>query len=348
MRMRQRVVFVVVAVVALVAAVAGIVAWRHRSGREAGSPPPVVPGFAAPAAPVPSSAVPPAIAAPDPAAAPGSVTVAAVGDLVCDPGRQADDDGDGSGPRQCQQRAVSDLVLERHPAALLALGDTQYSRGTFDAYLRSYDPTYGRLLDITHPVPGNHEYETPGAAGYFAYFGRRAGTPGSGYYSYDLGAWHVVALNSNCGAVSCEAGGEQERWLRADLAAHPATCTLAYWHHPRWSHGEHGDDRDVAPLVRAAYDAGVELILTGHDHDYERYVPRSPSGDAEPGRGVREFVVGTGGRNLRTAHGGEGTEAVDSDTFGALFLTLSPAGYSWRFTPVGASRFSDHGSDRCH
>jgi hypothetical protein len=282
---------------------------------------------------------------PRPLLSPRGVVVAAVGDMVCDPA-DVDVFGQGRDARQCQYRRVSDLVVNQRPAALLALGDTQYEDGALQTYRTTYAPTFVRLLDITHPAPGNHEYHTLGASGYFGYFGARAGSSGQGYYSFDLGGWHVVALNSNCGEVSCGGGQAQERWLRADLAAHPAPCTIAYWHHPRWSHGQHGDNQQVAPLVQALYDGGVDVLLTGHDHDYERFTPRAPDGSADP-RGLREFVVGTGGRDVRSARAGIGTEAVNSDSFGALFLTLTPTGYGWQFMASNGSGFSDSGSATC-
>jgi hypothetical protein len=294
----------------------------------------------------PTAAGTPSADAPTPGTASAGVTVAAVGDLVCDPAK-VDEDGNGKDPRQCQQKSVSSMVLARRPAALLALGDTQYADGTLDAFRTTYAPTYGRLLDVTYPVPGNHEYQTPRAAGYYAYFGLRAGSPDRGYYSFDLGGWHLVALNSNCGEVSCAAGSAQERWLRADLAAHPAVCTLAFWHHPRWSHGDHGDNPRVAPLVRALYDGKADVMLAGHDHDYERYALRAPDGTPDP-RGLRQFVVGTGGRNLRSVQGGTGTEAAEGDSFGALFLTLTPTGYSWRFTASNGTGYTDTGTTACH
>jgi hypothetical protein len=267
--------------------------------------------------------------------------------MACDPVNPGDDDGDGTGPMQCQHKAVSDQVLAAHPAAFLPLGDNQYVDGTLSAFRASYAPTFGRLLSITRPTPGNHEYNDGHGAGYYAYFGARAGSPSLGYYSYDLGGWHLIALNSNCTDVSCAAGGAQERWLRADLAAHPAACTLAYWHHPRWSHGEHGDNADVDPLVRALYDGHAEVVLNGHDHDYERFAPRAPDGTADA-KGTREFVVGTGGRSLRAASGGTGTDVINSNSFGALFLTLKPHGYSWRFSAENGSGFTDTGTATCH
>jgi 3',5'-cyclic AMP phosphodiesterase CpdA len=292
------------------------------------------------AAPATSSSSGAAGAQVGPAAA-GSVTVAAVGDLACPPGHDV-----SSG--QCQERAVADLLVSRAPAAFLPLGDNQYENGTLNDYRNGYDRSYGRLLEVTRPVPGNHEYNTRGAAGYYDYFGARAGERTKGYYSYDLGGWHLVALNSNCDDVPCGRGSEQERWLRADLAANPATCTLAYWHHPRWSDGEHGDLDRSAALVQALYDDGVELLLVGHDHDYERYAPRAPSGAADPQRGLRQIVVGTGGRSLRAADPGPGVDAMDARTFGALFLTLTPTSYSWQFAAAAGGSFADTGSAACH
>lgn len=278
----------------------------------------------------------------------GSTTIAATGDMVCDPVRPgADGDGDGTGPNQCQQMQVSDLVVARHPDAFLTLGDNQYVDGTLTAYRSTYGPSFGRLLTITHPVPGNHEYKDGNGGGYYAYFGARAGNPSRGFYSYDLGGWHLVALNSNCSAVSCATGSAQERWLRADLAAHPAACTLAYWHHPRWSHGVHGNTAAVAPLVRALADGRADVILNGHDHDYERLAPGDANGAADP-NGIREFVVGTGGRSLRAASGGDRTEAINTRSFGALFLTLSPHRYSWNFVSSNGTGFTDTGSATCH
>jgi acid phosphatase type 7 len=205
------------------------------------------------------------------------------------------------------------------------------------------------------PMPGNHEYDTRGAAGYFHYFGRAAGDPGKGYYSYDLGEWHIVALNSNCKEEEvggCEASSQQVRWLKADLAANKdQRCTLAYMHHPRFSSGkEHGNIHYVKPLWEALYEAGADVVLSGHEHNYERFAPQTPAGRADPQRGIREFVVGTGG--------GKGhypisepiaiSEVHNDETYGVLKLTLRPKSYEWRFVPEEGETFTDSGSARCH
>ena len=203
---------------------------------------------------------------------------------------------------------------------------------------------------MIRPTPGNHDYTTSTAAAYYSYFGAAAGSSGKGYYSYDVGQWHVVALNSNCSAVGgCNAGSAQETWLRADLAAHPNKCTLAYWHHPRFSSGYHGASTSVQPLWQALYDAGAELVLNGHDHDYERFAPQTPTGQADPARGIREFVVGTGGASERAFSAtANNSEARNSSTFGVLQLTLHPSSYEWRFVPVAGQSFTDSGSAPCH
>jgi hypothetical protein len=276
------------------------------------------------------------------------VLVAAVGDIACSPSSSAFNGGRGRGS-ECRHQAVADLIASRQPAAFLALGDIQYDNGTLAAFRGSYDKAFGRLLPITHPVVGNHEYRTPGAAGYWDYFGSRAGPRGKGWYSFDIGAWHVVALNANCDVVSCAAGSEQERWLRADLAAHKARCTLAMWHQPRWSSGsEHGDSKQALALVQALYDHRVDVLLSGHDHDYERFAPQDPAGGLDRARGVRQFVVGGGGKNLRTMTGEKNTEAKDASTFGALFLSLSPNEYSWTYTATYGGSYSDTGTTACH
>jgi hypothetical protein len=274
--------------------------------------------------------------------------IAAAGDIACDPASSSYEGGAGTDD-DCRQAATSDLLVGAGYAAVLALGDLQYENGAADAFLESYDPTWGRVKSVTAPVPGNHEYRTGGAAGYFSYFGARAGDPDKGYYSFDLAGWHLVALNSNCSKVGgCGAGSPQERWLRRDLAASTPRCTLAFWHHPRFSSGWHGGRDAYAAFWQALYDAGADVVLVGHDHDYERFAPQDGFGRRDLARGVREFVVGTGGKKLRGMSGLEpNSEAHDGSTFGVLELTLGRSAYAWRFRPADGS-FADGGSYRCH
>ena len=233
---------------------------------------------------------------------------------------------------------------------MLALGDLQYEDGAFSKFGASYDPSWGRVKAITHPAVGNHEYGTSGAAGYFQYFGAAAGDPTTGYYSFDVGAWHLVALNSNCAQVGgCGAGSAQEQWLRADLSAHSAgSCTLAFWHHPRFSSGEHGSDATYTAFWQALYDANADVVLVGHDHDYERFAPQTASGALDTAQGIREFVVGTGGKEQRSfATIRANSEARSVTSAGVLELTLDAAGYGWRFIPA-VGTFTDAGTAACH
>ncbi len=241
-------------------------------------------------------------------------------------------------------------LLDTLAGTVLTLGDEAYDSGTSTQFAECYGPTWGRRLADTKPAPGNHEYNTAGATGYYGYFGAAAGDPAKGYYSYDLGAWHMVVINSNCRAVGgCGAGSPQELWLRADLAAHPAACTLAYWHHPRFSSGRHGNQAYMEPIWQALYEAGADVVLNGHDHSYERFAPQMPDGGADAAFGVRAFVVGTGGRS----HYGFKTIAANSEvrnssTYGVLTMTLHSTGYDWQFVPVAGQTFTDRGSGRCH
>jgi hypothetical protein len=232
--------------------------------------------------------------------------------------------------------------------AVFALGDNQYEEGTPNQFMKSYDLSWGWYKAITYPVPGNHEYRVPGIADYYSYFGERAGEPAKGYYSFDLGDWHIVALNSNCADVGCEAGSEQEMWLRADLAAHPNTCTLAFWHHPLFSSGNHGNSPVVADLWRALSDARVDLLLVGHDHHYERFAPQTAESVVDYETGVRQFLVGTGGKNhygLATAE--PNSEVRNASTHGVLKLELYAGGYDWAFVPEAGATFTDAGSATC-
>lgn len=228
---------------------------------------------------------------------PSDPVIAAAGDIACEPTMNSNINGRQAG-QTCHMQATSDLLMAQRFEAVLALGDLQYEDGALVKFQKSYDLTWGRVKAITHPAVGNHEYGTPGAAGYFSYFGGAAGAKDKGYYSFDIGAWHLIALNANCTKVGCQAGSAQEQWLKADLAKHPAKCTLAYWHQPRFSSALHGNNAATDAFWQDLYQAGAEIVLNGHDHDYERFAPQTPAAIADPQRGIREFVVGTGGKSL--------------------------------------------------
>ncbi len=243
-------------------------------------------------------------------------------------------------------------LLDRLGGRVATLGDHAYRSGSRSEFDRCYDPTWGRAKNRTRPAAGNHEYNTPDADAYFDYFGAAAGNPRTGYYSYDLGRWHVVVINSNCSEVGgCGAGSPQHDWLLADLAAHPADCTLAYWHHPRFSSGsKHGGSSEMQPIWQALYDHDADLVLSGHEHNYERFTPQDPTGKADPERGIRQFVVGTGGGKGHYPFGriADNSEKRNSDTFGVLKLRLHPTSYGWEFVPVAGKSFHDSGSSACH
>jgi acid phosphatase type 7 len=246
--------------------------------------------------------------------------------------------------------ATARLVGSIDGSTVLTLGDEAYPEGTPEEFEECYKPTWGRFEDRTKPVPGNHEYHTREAKGYFGYFGKAASEAGKGYYSYDLGQWHIVALNSNCEEVGCAASSPQVRWLKADLAKDSKTCTLAYFHYPLFSSGKYRPGiRQVKPLWEALYAAGADVVLNGHDHNYQRFAPQDPNGKADPERGIREFVVGTGGRShYPILDPIANSEIYDDETFGVLKLTPRPEGYEWRFLPVEGETFTDSGSARCH
>ena len=240
-------------------------------------------------------------------------------------------------------------LLEGVPATIAALGDLAYPRGTAEEFADCYGPSWGPFRARTRPAAGNHDFATPGAAPYFDYWSSLAGLAGAGYYSYDLGAWHVVVLNSNCRFVACDPGSLQETWLRGDLAQHPARCTLAYFHHPLFSSTAGTATPAVQPLWQDLYDAGADVVLNGHAHNYQRFAPQTPQGAADPQRGIREFVVGTGG-NSHHALGPPlaNQENVDDTTYGVLRLLLLEAGYRWEFVPAGDGIFTESGAADCH
>lgn len=241
-------------------------------------------------------------------------------------------------------------LLDRIGGTVFTLGDNVYDNGSIADYRNCYDATWGRHRARTKPTPGNHEYQTRNASGYFAYFGASAGASSKGYYSYELGDWHIVVLNSNCSVVACAAGSPQEQWLRADLAANTKPCTLAYWHHPRFNSGaEHGNATSVAPFWDALYQHSADVVLNGHEHLYERFAPQTPSALADPSHGIRQFTVGTGGRSHYDFGRVEpNSEVREAYTYGVLKLTLRADGYDWQFVPVAGARFTDAGSGSCH
>ena len=301
-----------------------------------------------------------AAGAPVRTASDAGVRIAAVGDIACK-------NPPGNNSHACRYDSVSNLIAAGGYQAFLPLGDNQYEAGSYADYLANYDLYFGRFLAITYPVPGNHEYGTPDAAGYFDYFGNIAHGPG-GWYSYDLGSWHVIALNSAiCSPYTgapCDAGTPEYDWLEADLAAHPNSeypCTLAYWHHPVWdwekyqnNHWVQSYDYDRAkPFWQLLYRAGADVVLNGHNHSYQRYAPMNATGGADRAHGIREFIVGTGGRNLQSL-GSVSTMPPtfvtgQDSSFGVLAVTLRPGSYSWSFrTADGSPAFSDAGSAACH
>jgi hypothetical protein len=286
-----------------------------------------------------------AVVVPQPAA-PASQTdpvIAAAGDIACQP-------GDPVTGGTCHHRQTSDIILAQPFDAVLTLGDNQYESGTLWQFQNSYQQSWGRFKSITHPSPGNHEYASSQAAGYYAYFGSAAGDPKKGYYSFDLGSWHIISLNSNCENVPCSRGSPQEQWLRVDLATHQNACTLAYWHHPRFTSGAvHHSDARMQPFWQALYEFHADVVLSGHQHNYERFAPQSPVGDADPSNGIHQFVVGTGGKNLYAFESTPAPNSVvrNSDTFGVLKLTLHPTSYDWEFLPEAGKSFTDSGSATC-
>jgi 3',5'-cyclic AMP phosphodiesterase CpdA len=258
--------------------------------------------------------------------------------------------GDISDCRNDNDEATAKL-LDDIEGTVFTAGDNVYRSGTYAEYMDCYDPTWGRHKGRTKPAPGNHGYNTEGASGYFNYFGAAAGDPNKGYYSYDLGEWHIVVLNSMCEEVGgCEETSPQITWLKQDLANNQTACTLAIWHHPLFSSGgEHGSDPKMQAAWDALYAANAELVVNGHDHDYERFAPQTPSAVADPTNGIREFVVGTGGGSLD----GLGTKRANSevfndDTYGVLKLTLHSGSYDWEFVPEAGKSFSDSGTTGCH
>jgi acid phosphatase type 7 len=244
-------------------------------------------------------------------------------------------------------------LLDSIQGTVYVAGDLAYPDGTAEEFADCYGPTWGRHKARTRPSPGNHEFHAGGATPYFDYFGAAAGDPKKGYYSYDLGTWHVIVINSNCSELpgGCAKDSPEEQWLRQDLAQRATACTVAYWHHPLFSSGgKHGNDPEMKPLWQDLYAANADLVINGHDHDYERFAPQDPDGKLDTARGIREFVVGSGGKNSHRSFGETkpNSEVRNADTFGVLKLTLHSKSYEWEFVPEEGKTFKDSGSGTCH
>ena len=236
-------------------------------------------------------------------------------------------------------------LLDGIPGTVFTVGDNAYDDGTAEQFKKCYGPTWGRHRDRTRPSPGNHDYHTEGAKPYYDYFGELAGPHGRGYYSYDLGSWHIISLDSYVGT---ERGSSQLQWLKEDLAANKVDCILAYWHIPLFSSGPHGGDAKVKEMWKLLYAAGVDVVVNGHDHDYERFAPVDPDGKADAARGIRQFVVGTGGGGVyKFKKPARHSEVRDNTTYGVLKLTLGPGRYGWEFVPTQAQGFTDTGTGVC-
>jgi len=297
-----------------------------------------------------TSSGPPTATVEPPPVPEGAKVVAAAGDIACEP---SDSDFDGGDPNQCQSRATADLLADAD--AVLPLGDLQYSDGKLEAFDQSYDATWGTFAAESYPVPGNHDYHVAGAAGYYDYWAskdRPIGSGRSGYYSWDLGSWHLIALNSNCDDVPCLDGSPQNDFLEQDLASTTQPCVLAYWHHPLFNSGEtHGDSTPpgAKAFMEDLFAAGADIIVSGHEHNYQRYGKQDPNGQADP-KGIREFVVGTGGKS----HYGlldekdPNYEFGDAVDFGVLKLHLGDNSYSWEFVSVAGSVIDAGGPLRCN
>jgi len=296
-----------------------------------------------------------------------ATTITAVGDLGCGTSDPDYNGGAGTASR-CRQRAVSDLVVDQLPTAFLPLGDNQYANGGLADFEAVYEPTFGRANAVVYPVIGNVEYDTPSAQGYFDYYANAGVTgrirasgadtsnyDGGHYYSFDIGDWHLIALNSNCAKVpgGCGVGSAQEAWLKRDLAAHPNRCTLAYFHHPRWNSGRLGNDTSGSAFWKALYAAGADVVLNGHgNHHYERHAPQDPTGAPDAVNGLRQFLVSTGGEGLGTPPVTPGKldtlEVADYTSLGVLRMTLHERSYDWSFVPATGGSFTDSGSGTCH
>jgi acid phosphatase type 7 len=249
-----------------------------------------------------------------------------------------------------QTAALVEQQIAQFPNTVVFMaGDDVNESGRGVEYRNCFTPSWGRFIDRIRPVPGNHDMMTDNGAPYYAYFGAAAGEPGKGYYSYNLGSWHIVALNSNCDVIACGKNSQQVQWLRQDLQQNQLPCTLLYWHHPRFGSGLQGSVGTVASFWRAAYEFGAEVVVNGNDHDYERFAPQDLDGHLDEAKGIREFVVGTGGAELRAWGTVQPNSEVRNDqTHGVIQFQLFPDHYEWRFLPSEGGTFTDAGRGVCH
>ncbi|MSX03280.1 MAG: alkaline phosphatase [Actinobacteria bacterium] len=261
-----------------------------------------------------------------------------VGDIACAPGTVE--------ANSCRQQQTADLTASLHPDRVLALGDLQYQEGTLEAFNEAYNASWGQFRSKTFPVPGNHEYYTPNATGYYDYFGSLAGDRTKGWHATTIGGWRVIGLNSNCAPVGgCQAGSAQSAWLANDLKKNAKRCTMALWHHPRFSTGPHGDNGSMADLWSQLQAKSAEVVFAGHDHDYERFAPMTSSG-ARSTKGLASFVVGTGGRSLYPLISSNPATRASKIAYGVLQLDLYTRGYNWAFKTLDGKTF-DKGHAYC-
>lgn len=252
--------------------------------------------------------------------------------------------GDIANCKLLQGAVATGQLLDRLPGTVLTLGDHAYDSGMASEFEKCYGPTWGRHRERTRPAIGNHDVRTKKGEPYYDYFGERAGLRGKGYYSFDLGTWHVIALNSE---ADTGAKGAQMAWLAQDLAAHPSDCILAYWHTPIFSSGPHGPDVRMVPAWKALLAARADIVLNGHDHTYERFAPQDENGKATP-LGIRQFVVGTGGGGVYQFETvSANSEVRGNSAYGVIKLTLKAGSYDWEFVPAAGQAFTDRGSGAC-
>lgn len=280
----------------------------------------------------------PSTAAPVAATLASDPSLAAAGDII----------GECTGS-SCGYRKTAAVITSLNPTTVLALGDISNRSGSASDYTSRFNSSWGVFKAKIRPVPGNHDYVTAGAVNFFNYFGAAANPP-RGYYSYNVGTWHIIAINSNCSKVGgCQAGSTQEKWLRNDLAGHPAVCTLAFWHHPRYSSGVGGNFTSMKAIFQDLYNARADVVLSAHAHDYERFAPQNNASQRDNANGIRQFVVGTGGSFFTGWSSIKANSLVRNNrTFGVLRMTLGASSYSWKFVPVAGKTFTDSGSAACH